>query len=64
MLYLLGGFCGYDIINYSNSYFKVEGRFVIDENNQRKVEYSKGNDYSYLTINGVDGTTIDRSKGY
>lgn len=55
-------FGGYQIITYSEDYadyVKLNGGYPVDDKNQRKVEVEE---FSYLTINAVDGSIINRSR--
>jgi hypothetical protein len=57
-------FFGYGIITYSDEYseyVKANGGYKLDEKNQRII---KNDEISYLTINALDGSIIDRSLGY
>ena len=57
-------FGGYHVITYSDAYqnyVREHGGYQVDEKNQRKVDESG---LSYLTINAIDGSIIDRSVGY
>ena len=54
-------FFGHEIITYTPDYIeKVDDHFLVDENNTRTVEEPY---HSYLTINAVDGSIIDRTSG-
>ncbi|NLB40766.1 MAG: hypothetical protein GX815_00615 [Clostridiales bacterium] len=55
-------FIGYEVLKYSDAYLKEPERYILDENNEREVRY--GDNYSYLTINAIDGTVISRAEGY
>ena len=51
-------FFGYTVDKYEK---QQEGGWLLDENNEHM---SREEGYSYLTINAIDGTIIDRNKGY
>ena len=51
------------VYTYSDDYMtEVYDHYILDENNQRIVDY--GDNFSFLTINAIDGTVIDRALGY
>lgn len=57
-------FFGHEVVTYSEDYKEYvlqNGGYKLDENNQRIVENDKA---SYVTINAIDGTCIDRNIGY
>ena len=57
-------FQGYQVLTYSESYeeyVSLYGGYQLDQNNCRIIELPNS---SYLTINAIDGSIIDRSKGY
>lgn len=54
-------FYGRMVLTYSADYRNLSDRYVVDDNNQR-VEEDRA--YSYMTINALDGTVIDRDLGY
>lgn len=57
-------FEGYQVITYSDDYkdfAKGNGGYQLDADNQRTVEMEG---MSYLTINAIDGSIIDRKLGY
>ncbi len=59
--------CGDMYYHYINSYPTGESNtFILDENNERLVWRSRYDtrDYSILTLNAIDGSVIDRSRGY
>jgi hypothetical protein len=53
-------FFGYEVDTYSSDYPKTDS-YSLDENNQRTIELPN---HSYLTINAIDGSVIDRYLGY
>ena len=56
-------FFGSAVYTYSDDYMtEVYDHYILDENNQRIVDY--GDNFSFLTINAIDGTVIDRALGY
>jgi hypothetical protein len=51
-------FYGYVELAYNN---QSESQYVLDENNMHNYRNHR---YSFLTINAIDGSIIDRSLGY
>lgn len=57
-------FFGHEVVTYCedyNEYVLQNGGYNLDENNKRIVENDK---LSYVTINAIDGTCINRTIGY
>jgi hypothetical protein len=54
-------FYGRTVLTYSADYRKQSQHYIVDDNNQRVEE---DHTYSYMTINALDGTVIDRDLGY
>lgn len=54
-------FYGRTVLTYSDAYYASDGQYDLDDNNQRVIQNPN---YSYMTINALDGTIIDRDLGY
>ena len=54
-------FYGHEIIKYKDDYLELEDHYDVDENNERTIQEEE---YSYLTVNAVNGTIVNRYYGY
>ena len=60
-------FCGQLINKYRDDYSTKPGGFIVDENNELMILGEKDDTFSsisFLTINAIDGSVIDRNRGY